>query len=39
LLLFREPLKKEASTPSHLLARVQPHDSIELRNLLRHLLL
>jgi hypothetical protein len=28
LFLFRQPLKKEASTPSHLLVRVQPHDII-----------
>jgi hypothetical protein len=26
--VVRQPLKKEASTPSHILARVQPHDTI-----------
>jgi hypothetical protein len=28
VVVVRQPLKKEASTPSHILARVQPHDSI-----------
>jgi hypothetical protein len=27
VVVIRQPLKKEASTPSHLLVRVQPHDS------------
>jgi hypothetical protein len=27
VVVVRQPLKKEASTPSHLLVRVQPHDS------------
>jgi hypothetical protein len=27
VVVIRQPLKKEASTPSHLLERVQPHDT------------
>jgi hypothetical protein len=27
IVVVRQPLKKEASTPSHILVRVQPHDN------------
>jgi hypothetical protein len=33
VVVFRQPLKKEASTPSHLLVRIQPHDNISLLEL------
>jgi hypothetical protein len=32
VVVVRQPLKKETSTPSHLLVRVQPHDSSNIFN-------